>query len=151
MVSQRKNCRFPCVEPFYCRSGEAMELGMGSRITAFAVVAVLAAIALPESGKSEMFIVEGRAQIIDGVTLEIWGKRVRLAGIAGVEPDSQEGHKAKIYLEKLVAGVAVRCETSGEVYRTGAPGRCSVGTVDIGLSLVKAGHARQIVQQSSGR
>ena len=124
---------------------------MGSRITAFAVIAALVAIALPDSGKSETLIVEGRAQIVDGVTLEIWGKRIRLAGIAGADPGSREGRKAKIYLEKLIAGVAVRCKTSGESYRTGTPGLCFVGTVDIGLSLVKAGHARQIVQQSSGR
>ena len=124
---------------------------MESRIAAFAVVAVLVAIGLPDSGKSETLIVEGRAEIVDGVTLEIWGKRIRLAGITGADPDSREGRKAKIYLEKLIAGVAVRCKTLGEPYRTGTPGRCFVGTVDIGLSLVKAGHARQIIQQSSGR
>lgn len=124
---------------------------MGLRETAIAGLAVLAAVVTSGNAWSEALVVKGRAQIVDGMTLEIWGKRIQLAGIVQAEPDSREGRTAKDYLEKLISGVAVRCETSGERDRKGTPGRCFVGNVDIAASLVKAGHARRIVQQSSGR
>jgi len=102
-------------------------------------------------GGAEALVVEGPAQIVDGMTLQIWGKRIRLAGITAATPGSDAAAAAKAYLERLVADVTVRCETDGADYRMETPGTCFVGSVDIGVSLVRAGHARRVVQQSSGR
>lgn len=100
---------------------------------------------------AEGLVVQGPAQIVDGMTLQIWGKRIRLAGITAATPGRDAATAAKAYLERLVADVTVRCNTEGADFRMETPGTCFVGSVDIGASLVKAGHARRIVQQSSGR
>lgn len=118
--------------------------------TAFAgVVALLAFMAVAaQDAKADALVVEGPAQVLDSMTLQIWGKRIRLAGITTLTPDKEIAEAAKAYLEQLVADVRVRCETTGADYRLETPGSCFVGSVDIGASLVRAGHARRIVQQS---
>jgi endonuclease YncB( thermonuclease family) len=119
-------------------------------LTAFAAVVLITAMGT-HAGDADSLVIEGPAHVVDTMTLQIWGKRIRLAGIAAVTPAQGARKTAKAYLEHLVADVTVRCETSGADYRMETPGTCSVGAVDIGDSLVKAGHARRVVQQSSGR
>ena len=90
----------------------------------------------------------GQARVIDNVTLEIWGQRIRLAGITAPDPHTTQGRNGKRYLEDLVDAVTVRCEADGPLYGIEAPGHCFAGGVDIAASLVEFGHARRLRQQS---
>lgn len=90
----------------------------------------------------------GQARVIDNVTLEIWGQRIRLAGITAPDPHTTQGRNGKRYLEHLVDAVTVRCEADGPLFGIEAPGRCFAGGVDIAASLVEFGHARRMLQQS---
>ena len=108
--------------------------------------AALASSVVSNAGDS-LYLV-GQARVLDNMTLEIWGQRFRLSGIAAPEPDSVQGQDGKRYLEVLVEAVTVRCEAEGPIYGAEAPGRCYVAGVDIAASLVEFGHARLLVQQS---
>lgn len=121
--------------------------------TAFAGIVALAALtaAVAHDAGADALVVEGQAQVLDSMTLQIWGKRIRLAGITMPGPEKEIAEAAKAYLEELVADVRVRCETTGADYRMETPGTCFVGSVDIAASLVRAGHARRVVQQSLER
>ena len=123
---------------------------VSKRQTTFAGILILLAISAHEVG-AESLVVEGRAEVVDGLTLLIWGKRIRLAGVATLASENETADAAKAYLEQLVADVRVRCETSGTDFAWETPGSCFVGSVDIAASLVRAGHARRVVQQSQGR
>jgi endonuclease YncB( thermonuclease family) len=118
--------------------------------TTFSGAVLFAAILAAGPVRSEGVVMEGRARVIDGMTLEIWGKRVRLSGISGPAAETPGGRRAKRYLETLVGDVMVRCEMAAGEFRATTPGTCAVGAVDLSESLVRAGHARSLVQQSSG-
>lgn len=114
-------------------------------------VAMLFIVLLPPSvpplaGETLQFV--GQARVIDNVTLEIWGQRIRLAGIAAPDPHTTQGRNGKRYLEHLLDAVTVRCEADGPLYGIEAPGQCFAGGVDIAASLVEFGHARKLLQQS---
>lgn len=120
------------------------------RRTAFAVAVLVAAMAAHDA-RGEALVVEGPAVVVDSMTLQIWGKRIRLAGITTRDLERDGDETAKTYLKRLVADVRVRCETSGVHYQVETTGACFVGEVNIAASLVKAGHARPVAQQPLGR
>lgn len=114
-------------------------------------VAILLAALLPPPVPSlagETLQLVGQARVIDNVTLEIWGQRIRLAGITAPDPHTAQGRNGKRYLEHLVDAVTVRCEADGSLYGIEAPGQCYAGGIDIAASLVEFGHARRLRQQS---
>jgi len=122
-----------------------------SRKTAIAVVLLLTLSGVRSDVLAGALVVEGQARVVDNTTLEIWGQRIRLAGITAPDPNSEAGGAGKRYLEGLVSHVTVRCETTGPSYQTETPGRCVAGRQDLAASLVEMGYARRLVQQSQDR
>ena len=118
-----------------------------------AVAMLLAALLSPpvHSLAGETLQLVGQARVIDNATLEIWGQRIRLAGIMVPDPHTAKGRDGKRYLEHLVDAVTVRCEADGPLYGIEAPGQCFAGGVDIAASLVEFGHARKLLQQSDDK
>lgn len=102
--------------------------------------------------------VRGRALVIDGDTLEINNRRVRIEGIDAFELAQtcvrangrrwDCGAEGKVFLLRLTRNKTVRC--SGN--QTDAYGRliaqCSVGRADIGKAMVDAGLAMAFVKYS---
>lgn len=116
-----------------------------------AVVAVLAAglsVSLwtaPQSVRAEGETRIGRAVVVDGGTLTVDGRTVRLFGI--VAPGAEQrcragalpwlcGAAAKDFLQGLVGGRGVACHLV-----SGAWARCDLGDRDVGLAVVSAGWA----------
>lgn len=119
-----------------------------SQTTAIAGIVAIAAFANVEDAGAESLVLEGQARVEDNATLEIWGQRIRLQNIIAPDPASAEGRKGKRFLEGLISAVTVRCVVSAPIYQAAVPGRCFAGSIDIGVSLIVAGHARQREQTS---
>jgi endonuclease YncB( thermonuclease family) len=119
---------------------------MGANSWAGPVVAILVLpIALSAVvSQADPLIIEGPAAVVDNATVEIWGQRIRLAGIAVPDPQSDDGLKGKRILERLLADIRVRCEMQGSSTHTTPSGRCLVANVDIAQHLVQMGLARPI-------
>jgi endonuclease YncB( thermonuclease family) len=83
----------------------------------------------------------GRAEVIDGDTLRVAERTVRLLHIDAPETDQPGGAAATDRLSKLTQGCRVSCRREG----SDAYGRdlafCRVGELDVGLAMVAAGHA----------
>jgi endonuclease YncB( thermonuclease family) len=116
--------------------------------TAVAGLVAFVALSGAEKGRAESLVLQGQARVEDNATLEIWGQRIRLQDIVVPDPASAEGREGKRYLEGLITAVTVRCVVPAPIYRAAVPGHCFAGSVDIGESLVVAGHARQREQTS---
>jgi endonuclease YncB( thermonuclease family) len=93
----------------------------------------------------------GQASIIDGDTLEVHGRRIRLFGIDAPESgqtckDSQGadytcGQRAALALTDLIGARVVTCnQLDTDVYGR-AVSICAVGGLDINGAMVEAGHA----------
>lgn len=103
-------------------------------------------------------VLEGRAYVTDGDTLEINNVSIRLDGFDTPE----RGHRcagdinpwrvAKDELDDFIANRTVRCDIVGRDDRNNrAVGRCSVGGVELGAYMVAGGWARDWPQYSCGR
>jgi endonuclease YncB( thermonuclease family) len=116
---------------------------MGANSWAGLVVAILVLpIVLGASGsRAGPLVIEGPAEVVDNATVEIWGQRIRLAGIAVPDPQSEDGLKGKRILERLLADIRVRCEMQGPSTQTTLSGRCFAARVDIAQHLVQMGLA----------
>ncbi|MEM9030130.1 MAG: thermonuclease family protein [Pseudomonadota bacterium] len=105
-------------------------------------------------------VVVGTARVIDGDTLEINERRVRLLGIDAPEA-AQEltlvtggtdflGRGAALMLRSLVRESAVRCELSSQRDDRGVDlAMCFSGTVDLGATMVARGMAMATVSYRS--
>lgn len=96
------------------------------------------------------FFLFGIATVVDGDTLDVGGKRVRLWGIDAPEAGTVAGDAATAWLVEHIHGRRVACE--GRAYdRWGrAVALCRWRGLDIGLSLVEAGHAQDWPKYSGG-
>ena len=115
-------------------------------VSARARIVVIAMLAGGSAVHADTPVIEGQAHIVNTATVEIWGQRIRLEGIVAPDPESAQGRAGRRYLQRLVSTLTVRCLMSGPFSRAVVPGRCFVGGVDIGESLVTAGHARRAPQ-----
>lgn len=127
------------------------------------IVAVLAAVAhfarFPGSAPDSP--VSGTAHAVDGDSLDIAGVRVRLFGIDAPERDQTCrdaqgrtygcGREARRALAATVAGQTVVC-TPVEIdrYKRNVA-TCTIGSSDIGETMVRAGHALDYARHSRGR
>lgn len=90
--------------------------------------------------------INGNAHILDGDTIELNGKRIRLYGIDAPELEQlcdgdPCGKKAKTALIEIIGGRSVACERVG-IDRYGRTiGKCYVGNTDVGQAMVKSGWA----------
>lgn len=88
----------------------------------------------------------GGAYVIDGDTIVVRSKKIRLAGIDAPELQQmcgprQCGLAAKRYLERLVKGRQVSCNLSGRDKYGRYIGLCWAGGHDLAVQLVSHGHA----------
>ncbi len=92
----------------------------------------------------------GRARIVDGDTLMLDGKRVRLAGIDApelrqiCERDGQGwpcGTEAKRYLSGLIGDAITTCEADGSDKYGRLLAVCTIGNRDLNAAMVDGGYA----------
>ena len=93
---------------------------------------------------------EGKPILIDGDSLVVAGRPVRLWGIDAPEMNTRAGYLAKRYLRTLIEERPVRCVDEGMRAGTEMMAKCYLGEVDIGEVMVLSGHAREWRQYSQG-
>lgn len=121
-----------------------METGRNGVAHVLAAVALSLAAAVGAAGvRADPLVIEGRAEVIDATTLEIWGQRIRLADVDAPDPYSQAGRAGKQFLQDLLADIRVRCTVGDPSFAPGMAGRCFAASVDIGERLIQMGYARR--------
>lgn len=93
---------------------------------------------------------EGKPVLIDGDSIVVAGKPIRLWGIDAPEMNTREGYLAKRYLRTIIADNAVRCVDQGIRSVGEIMAKCYIGSVDIGRVMVLSGNAREWKQYSQG-
>jgi len=93
---------------------------------------------------------EGKPVLIDGDSIVVAGRPIRLWGIDAPEMGTREGYLAKRYLRTLLEDRPVRCEDMGIRTVGEMMAKCFIGAVDIGEVMVLSGHAREWRQYSQG-
>ncbi len=93
---------------------------------------------------------EGRPIIIDGDSIVVAGKPVRLWGIDAPEMATRAGSAAKSYLRTVISHHEVRCEDHGERAGGHIMAQCFLGAVDLGRIMVLSGNAVDWRQRSGG-
>jgi len=93
---------------------------------------------------------EGKPVLIDGDSIVIAGKPVRLWGIDAPEMSTRAGYLAKRYLRTVIEARTVRCVDEGMRAQSEIMAKCFIGDVDLGQVMVLSGHARDWPQYSKG-
>jgi endonuclease YncB( thermonuclease family) len=93
---------------------------------------------------------EGKPVLIDGDSIVVAGKPIRLWGIDAPEMGTRDGYLAKRYLRTVIADNTVRCVDQGIRSVGEIMAKCYIGTVDIGEIMVLSGHAREWKEYSQG-
>lgn len=93
---------------------------------------------------------EGRPTIIDGDSIVVGGKPIRLWGIDAPEMDTRAGSVAKSYLRTVVSGREIRCEDHGKRVAGHIMAQCFLGNVDLGRIMVLSGNAVDWRRYSGG-
>lgn len=120
------------------RAGMGLKSAQRIGAAALFLAAVLGCVA----ARADPVVIEGPAEVIDSTTLEIWGQRIRLAGLAAPDPRSGNGREGKRFLQELLAGIRVRCQVEEPSFSLGLWGRCVAANVDIAERLVQMGYAQ---------
>ena len=134
-----------------------MHIGKSMRYARFTkrILAAAIAVAMAAPARSETTLsISGKAEVEDGDTLVIAGRRIRLQGIDAPEmgqscEDAQGrpyacGFESAWVLDGLIAGREVTCgiDARDPIDRYGRPlGLCRAGDVDLNAGMVAAGHA----------
>lgn len=105
----------------------------------------------PPSGVLDERVIEGAATIIDGDTIDIGGLKIRLAGVDSMERHQECrrdgkawacGREAKAWLERFIAGAAVRCTRIDMEKTVPLIANCyNAGGVQLGWAMVNWGYA----------
>jgi endonuclease YncB( thermonuclease family) len=113
---------------------------------------------LPPAATGEAF--SGHARVVDGDSLEIAGRRVRLFGIDAPEYRQQCrdrngaayacGQDARRALVAAIGGRSVTCKPVGASHDR-AVAVCEAGDRDLSEAMVRQGHALELRQFSGGR
>jgi len=94
--------------------------------------------------------VQGRTIVVDGDSLVVDGKAVRIWGIDAPEMGTRSGDRAKKYLRALLSDNTARCEDDGKRVSGRIMAKCFIGSVDIGRVMVLSGNARDWRRYSGG-
>lgn len=126
-----------------------------SLIAALAVWALWWALTPPAAAQTKVEMV-GVASIVDGDTIEMHGKRIRIQGYDTPERNTLCGsvnvdQKASLALSDFVGTRTVTCTDTGERNNNRIVARCSVGGVDFGDHMVEQGWARDWPRFSKGK
>lgn len=140
---------------------ESVSWTFARRPVALALAGVVGLIAFNQllgTGLKAAAPISGRALVVDGDTLAINGKRVRLEGIDAPEMGQTCGRRwfgtwncgreAQRALEQLVSGRRVDCESKGQDKYGRDLGICFVDSRDINAELVRRGLAWAFVKYS---
>lgn len=119
-------------------------------ISASALVACANASADPVSSS-----ISGTASVVDGDTIEIHGKRIRLDGFDTPERGSMCGttnvyQKAALALSDFIDARTVTCELTGEDQYKRGIGQCNVGDQSLAEYMVSNGWGRDWPRYSKG-
>lgn len=140
----------------------------GSRLTTLRLVALALAgvvILRTMAGPSEAWFlssakeISGRAIVIDGDTIEVDGRRIRLEGIDAPEMAQNCrraqgaswgcGLEAAEVLSKLTGSRRVTCRSAGHDKYDRMLGQCSVDSLDLNAEMVRTGYAWAFVKYST--
>lgn len=91
----------------------------------------------------------GPAWVIDGDTISIHGRHVRLAGIDAEELDEPHGEAARQHLRDLIGGRLVTCRWDGWSYNRRVA-VCIVGLTQLNAQMVADGFALDCAHYSKG-
>lgn len=89
--------------------------------------------------------------VVDGDTIEVAGRRIRLQGIDAEELSEPTGHAARETMQQIVAGRIVTCQPDGTTNHGRIVARCYIDGIDIGLALIAGGWALDCARYSGGR
>lgn len=131
-----------------------MGLNRTMKLTPFILVVLLAAL-VSSPARAD---ISGPPTVIDGETLEVQGRRVRLYGIDA--PDIRQtceigsrtyncGRISRTALMDLVAGVDVRCRLRGQTKQGVALATCLAAGYDISAGMVHTGWAMAMPRQGT--
>ena len=108
--------------------------------------------AAPEAAANEPAFLMGQAtRVIDGRTLEVGGIPVRVEGVYTARPGELYGHTAKVYTERLVENLDLRCELMGAADEGYPLARCIAGGRPLAALIIQEGAALDCPSQSKGR
>ena len=111
---------------------------------------IAAALCIAPLGGLRADTLEGKPVLIDGDSIVVAGKPVRLWGIDAPEMDTREGYLAKRYLRTVIEDGTVRCVDQGARTTGEIMAKCFIGEVDLGEIMILSGHAREWHQYSQG-
>jgi endonuclease YncB( thermonuclease family) len=104
--------------------------------------------------------IAGRARVVDGDSLEVAGRRIRLFGIDApeVHQDCRDGHgipyacgaRSRAALAQAIANADVSCTPVGESYDRDVA-LCTANGRDLSEAMVRGGHALELRRHSQGR
>lgn len=120
------------------------------------ILALGAGSALAETGKASPSTVTGTAKVIDGDTLTLGEKKVRLNGFDTPERGSMCSSTdvyaaASKTLADFIAEQTITCELTGEQSFDRVIGTCSVQGTDLGSFIVESGFGRDWPKFSGGK
>lgn len=100
--------------------------------------------------------IEGVATVVDGDTIEIGGKKIRLSGYDTPEPGKRCGEtnvsqQATLALSEFIGRSTVTCIPTGARNRDRVVATCSVRGVDFGDYMVSSGWGRDWPLYSNGK
>lgn len=131
------------------RGGSEMYSTIRQGILALAVVAcVMTGAAIAQIG--------GVASVVDGDTIEISGKRIRLSGFDTPESGKRCGsvnvhQRAALALSDFIGTRTVSCVDTGDRNSGRIVATCAVGGTDLGAYMVSQGWARDWPRYSDGK
>ena len=107
-----------------------------------AVLGICSALMTPQQ-------IKGNAWAMDGDTLYVDHKAVRLWGVDAEELSEPNGFRARAALQDIVRDATVVCTIAGASHKRSVA-RCTVGGADVGEALIKAGAALDCSHYSGG-
>jgi micrococcal nuclease len=130
---------------------QAARRGAAPLLLAGALLAAAAAAAAPAAANEPAFILGPVTKVIDGQTIAVGGVALRVEGVHTPKPGDIYGYTAKVYTERRVRGLELRCELLEESAGGYPIGRCLNGGKELGALIIEAGAARDCPRQSGGR
>lgn len=95
-------------------------------------------------------VIEGEGRAIDGDSLYVGGREIRLWGIDAPEFPTAAGRAAKAALRRLAGGRWIVCEVKARDRYDRAVALCRTAGADLAAALVASGHARDWPAYSGG-
>ena len=89
--------------------------------------------------------------VVDGDTIRIDGRSIRLQGLDAEELSETNGPAARLVMQQIVKGQTVTCVPDGTVSYERVVARCYIHDIDIAIPLIAAGWALDCPRFSKGR